>query len=232
MHHGNGTQDILCSTYDRRYLYVSFHAGGPEVNGSPLEDDSGREHLRSEGGIYPGRCGDNSPHPGVLNIPLGQKVTPHGVGAALLQKVKPRLEKFAPDMIILSSGFDAHKNDPMGLGSLRAEDFFTITDTICSIALRFCNGRVLSVLEGGYGIPCCRPQTDLFLPESLKKDGSANEPRKQPSKFPDLGDDLPDDMDDQMPYALQTKLHKCHEEGFIDCVKHHVLALMKNNIPY
>ena len=137
-------------------------------------------------------------------------------------------------MIILSSGFDAHKNDPMGLGNLRAEDFFTITDTVCSIALRYCNGRVLSVLEGGYGVPCCRPQRDLFLPDENREEagGSNGGERKQPSKFPDLGDDLPHDMDDQVPPALQVKLDKCHEEGFIDCVREHVRALIKNNKPY
>ena len=195
VHHGNGTQDIvrtfinsasrfmqqifshqlfavsalqLCSTYDPRFLYVSLHAGGPEINGQAMEDDPEHELHdlgNSKSGIYPGRCGDTSPHSGVLNIPLGAKVTPHAVGTALINLVSPKVEIFSPDLIILSAGFDAHKNDPMGLGGLRAEDFGHITQVACQMAFKSCSGRVLSVMEGGYGVPCCRPQKDIFLPE-------------------------------------------------------------------
>jgi acetoin utilization deacetylase AcuC-like enzyme len=275
-HHGNGTQDILCSTYDPRFLYVSLHAGGAEINGNPMDDDPDHE-LHDLGsnpkmsGIFPGRCGDTSPHEGVLNIPLGVKVTSHAVGNALISKVSPRVEAFAPDLIILSAGFDAHRSDPMGLGGLRAEDFGHITQVACELAFRTCSGRVISVLEGGYGVPCCRPQRDLFLPagvgsktaitkDKLKSDSvddavsSQQEPssnldqvseskendamtdnesnerkRPQPSKLLDLGDDLPVGMDDQVPYALQARLEKCHAEGFVDCVYHHVQSLVQCN---
>lgn len=170
VHHGNGTQDILCSTYDPRFLYVSIHAGGPDVNGV---DPSGEEaeqfshHLARtpKKGIYPGRCGDFSPHPGVLNIPLGPRVTSHALGAALMTKVTPAVEKFSPELIIISAGFDAHKNDPLGLGGLSAEDFGTLTEVICKLAHRSCGGRVVSILEGGYGVPCCREPTNLFDPD-------------------------------------------------------------------
>lgn len=132
-----------------------------------MEDDPNHELHdlgNSKSGIYPGRCGDTSPHKGVLNIPLGAKVTPHAVGTALINLVSPRVESFSPDLIILSAGFDAHKSDPMGLGGLRAEDFGHITQVACQMAFKSCSGRVLSVLEGGYGVPCCRPQKDIFLP--------------------------------------------------------------------
>jgi len=172
VHHGNGTQDILGSTYDPRFLYVSVHSGGPQVNGVDPGDDGDMpsHHLGRQGskGIYPGRCGDTSPHPGVLNIPLGPKVTPHALGTALITKMKPTVEKFAPELIIVSAGFDAHKNDPLGLGGLAAKDFATLTEVICQVALRICGGRVLSVLEGGYGVPCCRPPETQFLPDNLK----------------------------------------------------------------
>jgi acetoin utilization deacetylase AcuC-like enzyme len=241
-HHGNGTQDILCSIYDPRFLYISIHAGGPDVNGTEIEGVGPKST-----GIYPGSCGDTSPHAGVLNIPLGLQVTPHGVGMALLHRINPRVDQFCPDLIIVSAGFDAHKNDPMGLGNLRSADFFTITDSICTMARKHCNGRLVSVMEGGYGVPCCREQrNDLFLPaserdndtmsqassqadgKSTKMDGGE---RKQPSALADLGPDLPDDMEDQVPYALQVRLDKCHEEGFVECVKEHVRALLKNNVP-
>jgi hypothetical protein len=55
----------------------------------------------------------------------------------------------------------------MGLGCLSAEDFGNITDVACQLALKCCSGRVVSILEGGYGVPCCRPQQNTFLPPSL-----------------------------------------------------------------
>jgi len=223
VHHGNGTQDILCSTYDPRFLYVSLHAGGSHVNGVLMEDDPKHELHDlggdSQSGIFPGRCGDSSPHRGVLNIPLGPKVASHDVGAALTSKVAPAVKEFVPDLIILSAGFDAHKADPMGLGALSAVDFGNVTELACQLAFRSCGGRVVSVLEGGYGVPCCRPQTEL----------SKEQTRPQPSKLVDLGDDLPSDMDDQVPLALQRRLEKCHAEGFVECVHEHVKALVRCN---
>eukprot|EP00934_Nitzschia_sp_Nitz4_P002531 Nitzschia sp. Nitz4//scaffold7_size249615//129249//133007//NITZ4_001180-RA/size249615-augustus-gene-0.32-mRNA-1//-1//CDS//3329558451//2521//frame0 len=172
VHHGNGTQNILCSTYDPRFLYVSIHAGGVDVNGvdPSTEPDQFNHHLArsAKTGIYPGRCGDTSPHQGVLNIPLGSKVTSHALGVALVTKVTPAVEKFAPDLIIVSAGFDAHKNDPLGLGGLSAEDFGTLTEVLCKLAHKSCSGRLLSVLEGGYGVPCCRMPENLFNPEEAK----------------------------------------------------------------
>jgi acetoin utilization deacetylase AcuC-like enzyme len=171
VHHGNGTQDILCGSYDPRFLYVSIHAGGADVNGVEPgdEDEQLTHHLgrTAKKGIYPGRCGDTSPHPGVLNIPLGTRVTAHALGTALITKVAPAVEVFSPELIIISTGFDAHKNDPLCLGGLNAEDFGTLTEVICQLAHKLCSGRVLSVLEGGYGVPCCRKQDNWFLPANL-----------------------------------------------------------------
>eukprot|EP00557_Chaetoceros_sp_GSL56_P010136 CAMPEP_0176480238 /NCGR_PEP_ID=MMETSP0200_2-20121128/2171_1 /TAXON_ID=947934 /ORGANISM="Chaetoceros sp., Strain GSL56" /LENGTH=1283 /DNA_ID=CAMNT_0017876345 /DNA_START=485 /DNA_END=4336 /DNA_ORIENTATION=+ len=226
VHHGNGTQDILCSTYDPRFLYVSTHAGGSHING--YEDDAIDDGLRRSPytnhneGIYPGRCGDVSPHPGVLNIPLGKKVTPSSLGTSLICQVTPAVEKFDPELIIISAGFDAHVNDPLGMGGLSAEDFGTVTKVICQMALKSCSGRILSILEGGYGIPCCKPlDKDLFLPKN-----SSDGPQL---KWLKLGSDLPDNMEDNMDYLLAKKLDKCHQEGFLECVKEHVRNLAANN---
>jgi acetoin utilization deacetylase AcuC-like enzyme len=257
VHHGNGTQDILCSTYDPRFLYISMHAGGAQINGYETEDSdmdfpSGRS--KKQEGIFPGRCGDTSPHKGVLNLPLGARVTPHDVGNALVTLIEPAVEVFSPDIIILSAGFDGHKNDPLGMGGLAANDFGHITEVACAMAFRYCSGRIMSVLEGGYGVPCCRPQKDLFLPPAQVSDkqndttvshqnqpieaplsigGDTSEPavskRPQPSKLMDLGEVLPDEMDDQVTPGLQRKLEKCHAEGFIDCVREHVISLKTNN---
>jgi len=219
VHHGNGTQDILCSTYDPRFLYVSLHAGGPHING--FDDDifhhARRNSANKQEGIFPGRCGDTSPHPGVLNVPLGQRVTANLMGNALVSQVAPAVEAFSPDLIIISAGFDGHKNDPLGLGGLSAEDFGSITDVCCQMAAKICSGRLISILEGGYGVPCCRPKRDLFLPSSIKAKNY-------------LGDELPTSMDDEVPVALQQKLDRCNAEGFLESVKEHVASLSKNNI--
>jgi acetoin utilization deacetylase AcuC-like enzyme len=109
LHHGNGTQDILCNTHDPRFLYVSWHVGGAHINGYEEEEALGKDfHLpgqKTAEGIFPGRCGDTSPHDGVLNIPLGNKVKSNDVGTALVSQVLPRVESFSPDLIILSAGF-------------------------------------------------------------------------------------------------------------------------------
>jgi acetoin utilization deacetylase AcuC-like enzyme len=243
VHHGNGTQDILCSTYDPRFLYVSIHAGGAHVNGVVMDDDPNHELHDLAGstvaGIYPGRCGDTSPHEGVLNIPLGATVTSQDVGLALISRVTPRVNAFSPDLIILSAGFDAHKSDPMGLGALSAADFGHITEVACKLAFKSCSGRVLSVLEGGYGVPCCRPQRDepgaeqeievcVEITNGKTASGEAIT-RPQPAKLLDLGDNLPADMDDQVSLALQRRLEKCHSEGFVECVCEHVRSLARCN---
>jgi acetoin utilization deacetylase AcuC-like enzyme len=255
VHHGNGTQDILCSTYDPRYLYISLHAGGAHINGIPPQSDPSEEPYGLAKnpkllGIYPGRCGDVSPHRGVMNIPLGSRVMSHAVGNALLQHVTPAVESFSPELLILSAGFDAHKNDPMGLGGLSAEDFGSITEIACQLALKTCSGRIVSVLEGGYGVPCCRPQQNTFLPQAMQEpqefDSSVDattsgavttsaveekeKERPQPSRLLKLDGNLPDDMDDQVPYPLQVRLEKCNVEGFVECVFEHVSALSRCSV--
>jgi len=253
VHHGNGTQDILCSTFDPRFLYVSTHAGGPDINGVDIEEDGLEQfehHLggNSKKGIFPGRCGDYSPHEGVLNIPLGGRVTPHALGTALVTKVTPAVEAFNPELIIISAGFDAHKNDPLNMGGLTAENFGTLTEVICKLAFKCCSGRVLSVMEGGYGIPCCRPQNfsardeeETYGPHSqhlqaTKESTAVKQSANTRGKFVELrclelGSELPPSMTDMISsYSLQKRLDKCHEEGFVHCVKEHVSALARCNV--
>uniref|UniRef100_A0A7S4IKF4 histone deacetylase n=1 Tax=Odontella aurita TaxID=265563 RepID=A0A7S4IKF4_9STRA len=230
VHHGNGTQDILCSTHDSRFLYVSLHAGGAHINGYDDQGDAQDGHTVLGGGknegIFPGRCGDTSPHEGVLNIPLGSKVTAAAVGNALVTQVSPAVDKFCPELIVLSAGFDAHKHDPLGMGGLSAEDFGSVTEVACQMAFKTCSGRIISVLEGGYGVPCCRPPNDLFLPDDMKHPSIAPKVTA-PVKLLDLGDDLPDSMEDPVTPHLQQKLERCHQEGFMDCVQAHVGSLSK-----
>jgi len=225
VHHGNGTQNILCSTQDSRFLYISTHAGGAHINGYSDDDSDDGLHrglsTSKNEGIFPGRCGDTSPHGGVLNIPLGKKVTAQALGMALVSQVTPAVQAFSPELIIVSAGFDAHKSDPLGMGGLSAENFGTVTTVICQMAMKTCSGRVLSILEGGYGVPCCKIRKDLFLPESMQ--------HSAPSKLLDLGSDLSDSMEDTVDPVLRQKLDRCHQEGFLECVKEHVSSLAEHN---
>ena len=106
------------------------------------------------------------------------------------------------------------------MGDLTAEDFGSVTSVICHMALKSCSGRVLSILEGGYGVPCCHPQTDLFLPKNMAS------PQRDKSS---LREDLPENIEDIVDPALFQKLEKCKQEGFLECVKAHVGSLSKYN---
>lgn len=155
-------------------------------------------------------------------------MTPHALGEALLTKVKPAILNYMPDLILMSTGFDAHKNDPMGLGTLSSEDFGHVTDLICELAQKVCGGRLVSVLEGGYGVPCCRPQRP-WVDKSDPVDKQPEE-RVQPSQILDLSDVIGDEViEDQVPPDLQRHLEKCHQEGFMDCVEAHLRSLIRNN---
>mmetsp|Transcript_7604 Transcript_7604/g.15292 ORF Transcript_7604/g.15292 Transcript_7604/m.15292 type:complete len:1242 (+) Transcript_7604:218-3943(+) len=256
VHHGNGTQDILCKTFDPRFLYVSMHAGnikGGDDGSSDDEDDGTVGRTKSDDEIFPGKCGNTSPHAGVLNIPMGNKVTPSEVGQALQGTINTAVAKFSPDLIILSAGFDAHKHDPLGLGGLSAKDFGSITDLCCRMAEFYCSGRVVSILEGGYGVPCCKFTTkhnDLFLPPSYKDAGAGGSKPMAETKFhgaitastlsPDskvvtvseqtrakigwLDEDDVKALDD-MPMSQIKNLLKCAQEGFLDCVQFHCKSL-------
>jgi acetoin utilization deacetylase AcuC-like enzyme len=67
-------------------------------------------------------------------------------------RVLPRVDAFAPDLIVISAGFDAHRLDPLANINLEAEDFAWITGKIMDLAAKHCKGRIVSVLEGGYDL--------------------------------------------------------------------------------
>ena len=71
---------------------------------------------------------------------------------ALTQAILPRLEAFAPDLVIVSAGFDAHFRDPLGNLNLREADFAWVTQRVMALAQKRCGGRVVSLLEGGYDL--------------------------------------------------------------------------------
>lgn len=121
-------------------------------------------------------------------------------------------------------------NDPLGMGGLSAADFGTVTNVACKIAEKCCSGRVLSLLEGGYGVPCCKPlRNDMFLPDSEKQDDASYISNGSDWKTLDLGENMPTGMQDNIPPGMVRILDKCHNEGFLECVKEHVGALKDNS---
>ncbi|MFN3955603.1 MAG: histone deacetylase family protein [Pararhodobacter sp.] len=130
VHHGNGTQDLLWN--EARALFVSSHQ-------MPLWPGTGAAE-------------ETGAHDNILNLPL-----PPGCGGAMFRDayarhVLPRLEAFAPELVLVSAGFDAHVADPLAQLALEVEDFEWITHRLCDLAERHAGGRLVSVLEGGYNL--------------------------------------------------------------------------------
>ncbi len=130
VHHGNGTQDLLWS--EAGALFVSSHQ-------MPLWPGTGRP-------------GERGAHDNVLNVPLSPGTGGEGFRAAYEAQVFPALEAFAPELLLISAGFDAHKADPLANLMLEEDDFAWVTQRLCEIAVRHAGGRVVSCLEGGYDL--------------------------------------------------------------------------------
>lgn len=130
LHHGNGTEDLVKSNPD--IFYFSTHQ-------SPLWPGTGQASEKGCGNIH--------------NIEIAEGRSSR---AALLQayaETLPKLmETFQPELIIISAGFDAHENDPLGNLNLKSEDFGLLTHYVKKIADHYAKGRIISVLEGGYNL--------------------------------------------------------------------------------
>lgn len=129
VHHGNGTQDLLWD--EARALFVSSQQ-------MPLYPGTGHAHEKGA-------------HGQIVNLPL----SPGSGGAEMRAAWTPalaRLRGFAPELILISAGFDAHRDDPLAGLNWTEADFAWITAAICDIASETCAGRVVSCLEGGYDL--------------------------------------------------------------------------------
>jgi acetoin utilization deacetylase AcuC-like enzyme len=130
VHHGNGTQDIFWA--DPTMMYCSTHQ-------MPLFPGTGASGERGE-------------HDTIVNAPLAPNDGAAKFRAAFENVILPQLTKFAPELIIISAGFDAHRRDPLANINLDAEDFGWVTRKLMDIAHASAGGRVVSVLEGGYDL--------------------------------------------------------------------------------
>jgi acetoin utilization deacetylase AcuC-like enzyme len=129
VHHGNGTQAIFWS--DPTVLYGSTHE-------MPLYPGTGAVSETGAGNIF--------------NAPLSAGSDGTAFAEAMRARILPAVDAFAPDLILVSAGFDAHWRDPLASLNLKEEDFAWATEAVMEIAARHCQGRVVSVLEGGYDL--------------------------------------------------------------------------------
>ncbi|MDB3876633.1 histone deacetylase family protein [Candidatus Pelagibacter ubique] len=145
VHHGNGTQDIF---YDNeKVLYISTHQY-PYYPGSGTNDEKGK-------------------HNNILNIPL-----PAGTNSEeylnAYEFVLKKIKEFKPEFILLSAGFDAHKDDPLAQLQLESKDFYSITKRTLELSKQYCNGKVVSILEGGYDLQALQGSTEMHVKALLE----------------------------------------------------------------
>ena len=136
VHHGNGTQDIFYE--NENVLFISTHQY-PYYPGSGSEQEKGKFNN-------------------IKNIPLPAGTNSEEYFNAFEHALK-KLKEFKPEFILLSAGFDAHKDDPLAQIKLETEDFYIITKRILEISKKFCNGKVVSILEGGYDLQALQDST-------------------------------------------------------------------------
>lgn len=149
VHHGNGTQDVLWD--EPRALFISSHQ-------MPLYPGSGAANERG---------GSNN----VLNLPLAPATDGAAMRRAYETQGFARLRDWAPELILISAGFDAHADDPLANLMWDEEDFAWITRKLCDIADEVCAGRVVSTLEGGYDLPALAACAAVHVTE-LKERGT------------------------------------------------------------
>ena len=130
VHHGNGTQDIFWR--DASVMYSSTHQ-------MPLYPGTGAR-------------GETGEHGTIVNAPLRAGDDGARFREAMESVILPRLDAFAPDLVIISAGFDAHKRDPLAQINLVEDDYAWATAKLMEIADRRAGGRLVSLLEGGYDL--------------------------------------------------------------------------------
>jgi acetoin utilization deacetylase AcuC-like enzyme len=130
VHHGNGSQDIFWG--DPTVMYCSTHE-------MPLYPGTGSTSERGE-------------HNTIVNAPLRAGDGGEQFREAMTSVILPRLDGFKPDLLLISAGFDAHTRDPLANLNLVEADFAWVTAKLMEAADRYCDGRVVSVLEGGYDL--------------------------------------------------------------------------------
>ena len=136
VHHGNGTQDIFYN--NENVLFISTHQY-PYYPGTGSEQERGKFNN-------------------ITNIPLPAGTSSEEYLNAFEYALK-KLEDFKPEFVLISAGFDALEEDPLAQFKLKTEDYYHITKRILEISKQFCNGKVVSILEGGYDLKALQDST-------------------------------------------------------------------------
>ncbi len=147
VHHGNGTQDIF---YDNKnVLFISAHQY-PYYPGTGSEKEKGKFNN-------------------ICNIPL-----PAGTNSEeylnAFEFALNKLREFKPEFVLISAGFDGHAADPLAQLNLSSEDYYKITKRILETSKKFCNGKVISILEGGYDLQALKESTKRHVDALLEFD--------------------------------------------------------------
>jgi acetoin utilization deacetylase AcuC-like enzyme len=146
VHHGNGSQELAFKDPD--FFYASIH----------------------QGGIYPGSGHANETASGnLVNVPLPQGTKGPTWRQAISETIIPALKTYAPELIIVSAGFDGHRLDPLASFSLEADDFYWVTQEL----LRVAHGKLVSTLEGGYHLDALAESVDQHVRAMLDFDDKA-----------------------------------------------------------
>jgi len=140
VHHGNGTQGIFYN--NEKVLYISTHQY-PYYPGSGSEKEKGKFNN-------------------VFNIPLEAGTTAEEYLNAY-EHVLKKLKEFKPEFLLFSAGFDAHIDDPLAQLKLNSEDFYQLTKRTLDVVKSFCNGNVVSILEGGYDLKALQDSTQRHV---------------------------------------------------------------------
>ncbi len=146
VHHGNGTQDLLWD--EPRALLISSQQ-------IPLFPGTGQAR-------------ETGAHDNILNLPLPPGSDGDAMRRVYRDRAFPRLRDFAPELIIVSAGFDAHADDPLAQLYWRTGDFAWLTAEICALAGELCGGRVVSTLEGGYDLNALSASVRAHVQELMK----------------------------------------------------------------
>jgi acetoin utilization deacetylase AcuC-like enzyme len=133
VHHGNGTQDVFYE--DPSVFFMSTHQY-PWYPGTGRADETGRDKGKGT----------------TLNCPFPAGSGRKQVLGAFTEKLVPAAERFKPELVLVSAGFDSRKGDPLGRFTLADDDFADLTKVVLDIARRHAAGRVVSVIEGGYDL--------------------------------------------------------------------------------
>jgi len=145
VHHGNGTQDIFYN--NKKVLYISTHQY-PYYPGSGAENEKGKFNN-------------------IFNIPLPAGTTSEEYLNAY-EHVLKKIKEFKPEFILLSAGFDAHKDDPLAQLQLTSKDFYTLTKRTLELSKLYCDGKVVSILEGGYDLNALKESTQMHVSALLE----------------------------------------------------------------